>query len=102
MCAEVSGEWLSGSQQECSDNSLRDGEIKTHARHPDITESSHTAATSSGLRPVSFATFYHAAENVYHKPQPGCPLLGFFFFCGTGSLEGISQLLGGGICRFFP
>lgn len=25
-----------------------------------------------------------------------------FFFCGTGSLEGISQLLGGGICRYFP
>ena len=48
--------------------------------------------------------FLPRSRNVYHKPQPGCPLSGFFvfFFCGTGSLEGISQLLGGGICRFFP
>lgn len=101
MCVEVSGEWLSGSQQECSDNSLRDGEIKTHARRPDITESSHTVATSSGLRPVSFATFYHAAENVYHKPQPGCPLLGFFSV-GPDHWRGLASCWVGEFAGFFP
>lgn len=65
LCVKVSNDWLSGSEQECNDNSVRerdtqeDRAIKTQAcRHH---QSSHTD-TSSGLRPVGFATFSYPAE----------------------------------------
>lgn len=88
MCVEVSNEWPSGSEQECNDNSLREAEreIKTH-----ITG----LPTKPPVQGYDPSTFYYTAETYICINSAWVSTVGFF--CGSRSLEGISQLLGGGI-----
>lgn len=85
LCVKVSNDWVrvrAGMQwQQHERDTGRYRAIKTQAwRHHQF---SHTA-TSSGLRPVSFATFSYPAE----------------MYMSNLRLERISQLLSGGMCRF--
>lgn len=79
----------------------RDRQTETARRRPrHVAETSPEFPHSHQFRVTTcrLCHFLLHSRNVYHWPQPGCPL---WVFCGTRSLEGISQLLGGGIWRFF-